>query len=212
MDNQFKQFVGSWIQAIGTVIAAIGSTPSHIINEEHRNNLSLWGNVLQAVGNSLIADGQETISLNKLGNEVQAVGNTTVVGGMLIDFKEETKQLLIIKGNWLQALGGGMSVSDAIEEEATPKKSLNIIGNLLQVIGNSLQALGGTYELENNKEKEKHKEKQLNQTNYYPSYYSREDTNHKDGELLDISGSWIQAVGSVISAIVQTKEGMRENT
>lgn len=212
MDNQQKQLIGSWIQAGGTVIAAFGSTPSHILTEEDQFNLSLWGNVLQGVGNALVADGTEAISLSKLGNEVQAIGNTTVVSGMLIDFKEETKKILIIDGNWLQAVGGGMAAADAIDEEASLEKALNVIGNLLQVIGNSLQAIAGIYELENSKEKEndsdndKNKQKSTNQISYYHQNNSdkEEDDEHGEGEALDFSGSWIQAVGAVISAIAQT--------
>lgn len=191
VNNQLKEIIGSWIQAIGTVISAIGNTPSSVIKSEFRYNLDLWGNVLQATGNALVADSQETISLEKIGNKVQAIGNTAVIAGMVITFKEETKQLLIIKGNWLQAVGGGIALSDELEHRATPEQTFNIIGNLLQVIGNSLQAIGGIYELENNDEKK--------------------DENSIDGQSLQVNGSWIQAVGSVISAIGQTKEEMRGN-
>jgi hypothetical protein len=104
---------------------------------------------------------------------------------MIIELNGITNQLLIIKGNWLQALGGGIVLADEIESRVTPEQTLSIIGNLLQVIGNSLQAIGGIYQLENNNEK---------------------DENNKDGQLLVVLGSWIQAIGSVISAISQTKE------
>ena len=191
MDYQLKEFIGSWIQAIGTVISAIGSTPLDVIRKEFRNNLNLYGNVLQATGNALVADGQETISLEKIGNEIQAIGNTTVIAGMIITFSEETKQLLIIKGNWLQALGGGVALADEFEHRDTPEQIFNIIGNILQVIGNSLQAIGGIYELEKNN--------------------GNNDRNHFDGQSLDVYGSWIQAVGSVISAIDQTKKWIEDN-
>lgn len=189
MDNQLKEIFGSWIQAIGTVISAIGSTPSSVITSKLQFDLNLWGNVLQATGNALVADALETISLEKIGDKVQAFGNTTVIAGMIIELNEITNQLLIIKGNWLQALGGGIVLADEIESRVTPEQTLSILGNLLQVIGNSLQAIGGIYELENNNEKK--------------------DGNNKDGQLLEVLGSWIQAIGSVISAISQTKEEMR---
>lgn len=197
MTNQEKQIVGSWIQATGTVIAAIGSTPS--ISMEQRENLELWGNVLQATGNALITDGIESATLDKLGNEVQAIGNTTVVGGILLDLKSETKQLLIINGNWLQAIGGALNTADAIEQNPSFLNSLVIIANLLQVIGNSLQAIGGTIELKRNGENESEKDKS--------SFYSMQNTNDDQVERLNISGSWIQAGGSVIYALVQTKQG-----
>jgi hypothetical protein len=185
MDHHSKELFGSWIQAIGTIISAIGSTPIRGIEEDIRNDLKLWGNVLQATGNALIADAQETVSFEKIGNEVQAIGNTTVVTGMVIDFSEDTKQALDIKGNLLQALGGGVAFAGDVEsrdESEQVFQAFSPIGNLLQVIGNSLQALGGIYEL-----------------------------NRKEGwEELTVNGSWIQAAGSVISALGQTKEELNE--
>jgi hypothetical protein len=191
MENQPKELFGSWTQAIGTLIAAIGSTPSNHLNKDALKSLDLWGNALQATGNALIADAQETNSLNKLGNEVQAIGNTTVIAGMVLAFNDETKQKLIINGNWLQALGGGVSLSEDVEQEPSDVLALNIIGNILQVIGNSLQAIGGIYKLKSS----------LGKDNEYSS---------KEGQSLEINGSWIQAIGAVISAISQTKEAMSD--
>jgi hypothetical protein len=88
-----------------------------------------------------------------------------------------------------------------IELDEITNQLLIIKGNWLQslrrrngscrwnVISNSLQAIGEIYELENNNEKK--------------------DRNNKDGQLLEVLGSWIQAIGSVISAISQTKEEKR---
>lgn len=90
MDNQMKRLYGSWIQAIGTMISAIGSTPSNRINKDLHNDLNLWGNVLQGTGNALSADGEEEMSLEKLGNQIQSIGNSSVIAGMMIDFNEET--------------------------------------------------------------------------------------------------------------------------
>ncbi|MFE8698362.1 DUF6944 family repetitive protein [Cytobacillus sp. FJAT-53684] len=221
MNNQEKQLFGSWIQAVGTVMNAVGSTPSDKINEEQQDDLNLWGNVLQAVGNALIADGTEMISLNKLGNEVQAIGNTTVVGGILLDFQEKTKKSLIIKGNLLQAVGGGMAIADTLEEEPSLEKALNVIGDLLQVIGNSLQVIAGINELQRDTEKDDGEDKQesdneskqesMEQINYFRKNSSEKKQEDKEGDPLDITGSWIQAVGSVISAIVQTRSSQDES-
>lgn len=186
MENQLKELFGSWIQAIGTVITAIGSTPLEGLSSYFRESLDLWGNALQATGNALIADAQDTFSFEKLGNEVQATGNTTVIAGMIIDFKDETKQKLIINGNWLQALGGSISLPEELEQEESAVRTLTIIGNILQVIGNSLQAIGGIEELKGKNENKKN--------------------DSSDDLSLEVIGSWIQAVGSVISAIAQTIE------
>ncbi|SEG88360.1 hypothetical protein SAMN04487919_1619 [Bacillus sp. ok061] len=63
MDDSIKEIVGAWFIAIGTIIAAIGSTPFKRMNSGLRKDLDIWGNVLQATGNGLEADGQGGISL-----------------------------------------------------------------------------------------------------------------------------------------------------
>ena len=176
MDNQTKAVLGSWIQAIGTILAATGSTPFKSLSDELKNALNLIGNVMQGTGNALIADTVETFNLNKVGNQIQAVGNSTVVAGILIDSNSRISQILNIDGNWLQALGGSASLGDAFEQTPSEEQLYNIYGNLLQVIGNSLQAVSGAIELKG-----------------------------EEAQNLNVVGSWIQAVGSVISAIGQTK-------
>lgn len=99
MDNQLKEIFGAWLAAIGTVTSAVGSTPSLVIKKDLRNDLNLWGNVLQGVGNAVAADGQGELSLETIGNELQSVGNITVIAGLVIDFEDEVQQRLIIDGN-----------------------------------------------------------------------------------------------------------------
>jgi hypothetical protein len=199
MENQLKELFGAWIQAVGTVTAAVGSTPS--LNEDTQESLNLWGNVLQGTGNALIADAQEGFTLEKLGNEVQAIGNTTVVAGILLNISEENKLKLDISGNLLQAVGGGIALPEDLLDEPSTIRTLNIAGNVLQIVGNSMQALAGAEELKSIREnKDKFK-------GYRENNESKQDSS---SEELAISGSWIQAVGSVISAIAQTKESIEE--
>jgi hypothetical protein len=195
MENQLKALFGAWIQAIGTVTAAVGSTPS--LDEGIQDSLNLWGNALQGTGNALIADSEEGFSLGKLGNEVQAIGNTTVIAGLLLNYNEETKLKLDINGNFLQAVGGGIALPDDLVDQPSTIRSLNIAGNVLQIIGNSLQARGGIIELKSNRE---------NQDKYKGYRESNESQEISYSESFSINGSWIQAVGSVISAIAQTME------
>ncbi|MDQ0484818.1 DUF6944 family repetitive protein [Guptibacillus hwajinpoensis] len=176
MNNEVKAVFGSWVQAIGTILSAIGSTPIKELSTDLLDSLNLIGNVMQGTGNALIADTIETETLDKLGNQIQAIGNSTVVTGILIDFTNEVKQILNIDGNWLQALGGGVSLADALGGERSTSALYSIYGNLLQAVGNSLQSISGIKELQG-----------------------------KEGQELNVVGSWIQAVGSVISAIGQTK-------
>ncbi|MEC0345868.1 DUF6944 family repetitive protein [Peribacillus frigoritolerans] len=217
MDNQFKETFGSWTQAIGTVVSAVAGTPSNVLDEEFRKNLDLIGNELQATGNALLADAEETWSLDKFGNIIQAIGNSTVILGLVIDFDEVTKQELIIKGNLIQALGGGTALAGAYENPDEPEQAFNATGNLLQVIGNSMQAMGGIAELKNSileKDQDKGQEqaeqdKEQEQQKYQYPYLEDKSS---DAELIQVMGGWVQAVGSVISLIGQLRSNENENS
>lgn len=73
MDNQLKEMFGAWLAAIGTVTAAVGSTPFRSLGNSFRKDLNLIENELQAVGNALEADGQGEENLERLGNELQYI-------------------------------------------------------------------------------------------------------------------------------------------
>lgn len=179
MGESTKQLAGSWIQAIGTVVAAIGSTPSLPIQENGRKGLGLVGNVLQATGNGLEADAQTTLTYGKLGNIIQATGNVTVSTGLAIDFPGDTGERLVISGDLIQALGAVTALGSA-------NQSYMVIGNSLQAIGNSLQAVGGVRILKENAH-----------TIWQPG----------DGnESLIAIGSWTQALGTILLALGLTKE------
>jgi hypothetical protein len=187
MEKQTKLVFGSTMQALGTVVAAIGSTPSEKISEDIRNDLSLIGNVLQAVGNALLVNAGGEF-LEDVGNSIQSTGNSIVVAGLIIDLEKDTKSRLEITGNFMQALGGSSALGGNLKEGPSLIGSYNIIANLLQVIGNSMQAVGGVYELKDHDKNTK----ELNPL--------------RNSQTLEVSGSWIQAVGSVLSLIAQLKE------
>ncbi|MBJ8067520.1 MULTISPECIES: DUF6944 family repetitive protein [Bacillus] len=212
MENQFKEIFGAWVAAIGTITSAIGSTPFNFISSNVRKDLNVYGNVLQAVGNALEADGQGEVSLEQIGNEIQSIGNVTVISGLIIDFKEETQIKLVIAGNWTQALGGLTALADEFEDTSDKDEHLNIIGNLLQSIGNSLQAIGGIDELKSiRNEEQSNKEGKVNAVEKDTNTQVNNETNeNEEGKLIDIIGSWVQAVGSVISLIGQIREESEE--
>lgn len=184
MKGHFMEILGSTLSAIGTIEAAIGTTPFRQISEKTSYQLRLTGNVLQASGAALSADGQRSISLEKLGNEIQAVGNSTVVTGLLIDYESDKSKRVVITGSWIQALGCFVELPDEFFDQTAFGKEENIIGCLLQGIGNSMQAIGGKEELE---------------LHLKPSFHSKL-----------VVGSWIQTVGAVISLIGQIKEELEE--
>ncbi|MDA2490644.1 DUF6944 family repetitive protein [Bacillus cereus group sp. MYBK132-2] len=212
MENQFKEIFGAWVAAIGTITSAIGSTPFDFISSNVRKDLNVYGNVLQAVGNALEADGQGEVSLEQIGNEIQSIGNVTVISGLIIEFKEETQIKLVIAGNWTQALGGLTALADEFEDTSDKDESLNIIGNLLQSIGNSLQAIGGIEELKSIRNEDgSNKEGTVNDVEKdIDTQINNETSENEEGKLIDIIGSWVQAVGSVISLIGQIREESEE--
>ena len=177
MENETKELYGEWVQATGTTLAAIGSTPLKSFTESQLLNFILWGNELQALGNSLIADSEPNFTLDKIGNQIQATGNVTVIAGLILPVDEGTTLKLDIKGNLLQALGGSTSLSVFLDEESSFDKIYILYGILLQVIGNSMQAIGGIIDLGGG----------------------------EGGKIITI-GSWIQAIGSIIQAVGVTND------
>ncbi|MFT8316998.1 MAG: hypothetical protein ABF651_01850 [Sporolactobacillus sp.] len=88
---------------------------------------------------------------------------------------DDWNQRTIITGNWLQALGGSLSLQSTLEtKDYNLGQALAVLGDLLQIIGNSLQALSGAYQL-------------------------REVMDSEETDTINFSGSWIQAVGAVLS-------------
>lgn len=94
----------------------------------------------------------------------------------------QTEQKLIITGNWIQALGSFVGLTDEFFDHTAAGRIENIIGGLLQGIGNSLQAIGGTEQLKG----------------------------LSSQQNLGTIGSWIQATGAVLSLIGQVKEEVEE--
>ncbi|WLR55657.1 hypothetical protein LC048_01180 [Mesobacillus subterraneus] len=177
MDRKQKELFGAWVQASGTTLAAIGSTPLKNFSESQLTSLNLWGNELQALGNALIADSEERFTLEKIGNQIQSAGNITVIAGIILPLDDVTGQELDIKGNLMQAVGGTAALKDTLTEERSVESLYNIYGGLLQIIGNSMHAIAGIIVLQG-----------------------------REGGNINTSGSWIQAAGSVIQAIGTTKD------
>lgn len=185
MNGHWKEIIGSLFSTIGTIQAAVGSTPQFHLDKDQSYQLRLVGNVLQASGSALSADGQGTVSLEKLGDEIQAVGNSTVITGLVLygTSNADTEQRLIITGNWLQALGSFVGLADEFFDSTEDGRAENITGNLLQGIGNSMQAISGNRVLHGN---------------------------HQNDGKIGVIGSWIQATGSCVSLIGQIQEELEE--
>lgn len=179
MEQKQKLFIGSWIQALGTVIAAISSTTSTPKIDGYRKQLDIIGNILQATGNALEADGEEPQSFGRIGNQIQSTGNLTVISGLYLndEYLSLSSEKLFIRGNLVQALGGVVALGN---EFGGGYYFYAVNGNVLSATGNSLQALGAAKKLKQGKE-----------------WIS---------EAIITTGSWIQAIGAILIAIGISKE------
>ncbi|WP_088013534.1 DUF6944 family repetitive protein [Gottfriedia acidiceleris] len=200
MGGESKAIVGSVIVSIGTITAAIGSTPSNFIKNSVRDDLALIGNVLQATGNGIDDEAEGTV-IRAVGKEISASGNITVTSGLVFDIRKEASYKLFITGNLLQALGVGVNIGEVIELDPFPGQSENIVGGITQIIGNTLQAIGWSEALFEIREEE-NKQKNIR---YYEDYLKKNNET-TESEILVATGSWIQAIGSVISVIGVIKE------
>ncbi len=177
MDVKDAALFNSFLNAVGTTIAAIGATPINILTESAKQDLSLIGNAFQAAGSAL----QANIALDAseyYGNGLQAIGNSIEIYGLTGNSNDDTHQRAQITGDWFQALGGSYALKQNLDSEGDNlEQSLIIISDFMQVIGNSLQAVSGTF--------------QLNKV-----------TNEENADRINATGSWIQALGAFLAFLL----------
>ncbi len=221
--NERIEVLGSWITAIGTIAAAIGSTPLRRLQGEDKKKwddiseqLDFGGNAFQAIGNIVEVAGTDDFSLEVAGEVIQASGNVTVLFSILTEDNEVKKINLNIVGNAQQAFGGFLAVIDEIGEiiEQGGGDPTNAFGNLLQSIGNTLQAIGGLYDLEIVREKDVlgidgdgdgETEVEVSEESISNPLNEQIKINGEISELLKYSGSWIQAAGSILTAVAEQR-------
>ncbi|MCO7125525.1 hypothetical protein NIE88_07040 [Sporolactobacillus shoreicorticis] len=186
MNGQIQEAEYALINALGTIVAAVGATPNVTIPEQLKGELGIIGNALQAAGSAL--DANKSDGLDAIGDGTQAFGNSLVIYGAIAHGPEENGIRATLNGNWLQALGGSLSLhSNLVSEERNRSVALSVIGNLLQIAGNSLQGASSIL--------------RLNQT-----------ADETKSERIDTTGSWVQAIGAVLSFLaVLDQVGMDED-
>ena len=194
---------GAWFQVGGNLTAAIGTTRGFIGEEKAESKIVIVGSSLQALGYILqIIASNETEDegerenqsmclenksemLDKMGIELLALGNISNVIGTYFNIKEQLKEndYLIIIGNSLQSIGALLGVEAALLQIKTVQKII-ILGNSLQSLGAGLQAYQGIINVMKNR-------------------IENEDSivDQKDERIIALIGVWIQAIGTVISAI-----------
>lgn len=179
MSENQQAVVGAWMIAAGTIASAISASVD-VTKTRQDESLNLIGNTLQATGNGLVSQSLSESQFAKIGNLIQATGNSTIIYSILSDFDKEENLNLIIKGNLLQALGGGISFSETYSASSTWGNVYKLNGELLEVVGNSIQSVAAGRELKG-----------------------------MESSSLSASGSWIQAIGAIIVAISVTKENVK---
>lgn len=134
--------IGNWIVAIGTVVSAIGGTPSTIFTKQTRDDFRLIGPTLEAVGIALVAETEDTL-LYTVGDQIQAIGNLNVIAGVL-SRNEQIETLLEKQGDSAQLVGLGLVIKTA--GPLTLLETLYNTGLLIQLIGTAIEvyAIRGT--------------------------------------------------------------------
>jgi len=133
-DNQTKEILGYWLDAIGQTMSALAITPSILKDNDLSLQLDLWGNVLQGTGTALVADIEETFTFDKLGNQLESIGNLVTVMGILAPFSEEEKKELEKKGDMIETLGVIVSLPDELKDGFTLELFFDVYGHLLSVV------------------------------------------------------------------------------
>ena len=131
---------GNWIGAIGTIISAIGSTPSSIFTNQTLEDFNLIGNILEAGGSAIVSETEDTL-LNKAGGQIAAIGNLAVVAGILSK-NEQIGNRLETQGDLLQIVGVGITIQT--QGKLTLNETIANTGNIIQLIGNVIQVFADT--------------------------------------------------------------------
>lgn len=139
-NSNITAIAGNWIGAIGTIISAIGSTPSTIFTDQTLEDFSLIGNIFEAGGGAIVSETEDEL-LNKVGGQISSIGNLAVVAGILSK-NEQLGQRLEKQGDLLQILGVGITIHT--QGKLTLKETIANTGNMIQLIGNVIQVLADT--------------------------------------------------------------------
>ncbi|MCU5668370.1 AraC family transcriptional regulator [Bacillus cereus] len=196
MNPSSLKVTGAWFQVGGNLTAAIGTTRGFIGEEKVESELVIVGSSLQALGYILqiIAsnydDGEEKREnqsklLDQIGIELLALGNISNVIGIYFNINEQLKEndYLIITGNSLQSIGAFLGVEAALVDISVLQKII-ILGNSMQSLGAGLQAYQGVLNVLKDEKENK------------DSIFDK-----KDERIIALIGIWIQAIGTLISAI-----------
>ncbi|MCH4566340.1 MULTISPECIES: DUF6944 family repetitive protein [Bacillus] len=203
MNPSGLKVTGAWFQVGGNLTAAIGTTRGFIGEEKVESDLVIVGSSLQALGyilqiiasddtgdevereNQNMCLENKSEMLDKMGIELLALGNMSNVIGTYFNINKQLKEndYLIIVGNSLQSIGAFLGVEAALLQMKAIQRII-ILGNSLQSLGAGLQAYQGIINVSKNE-------------------IENEDSmvDKKNEKIIALIGIWIQAIGTIISAI-----------
>ncbi|HGH7176383.1 TPA: AraC family transcriptional regulator [Bacillus wiedmannii] len=203
MNPSGLKVTGAWFQVGGNLTAAIGTTRGFIGEEKVESDLVIVGSSLQALGyilqiiasndtedeaeieNQNMCLENKSEMLDKMGIELLALGNISNVIGTYFNINKQLKEndYLIIVGNSLQSIGAFLGVEAALLQMKAIQRII-ILGNSLQSLGAGLQAYQGIINVSKNE-------------------IENEDSmvDKKKEKIIALIGIWIQAIGTIISAI-----------
>ncbi|MEK3763681.1 MULTISPECIES: DUF6944 family repetitive protein [unclassified Solibacillus] len=134
-ESNITTIAGNWIEAVGTIVSAIGSTPSTFFTQQTLNDFNIIGNILEAGGSAIVAEAENTL-LDRVGGQLSSIGNLAVVAG-IFSKNEQSGQLLEQQGNLLQVVGVGITINT--EGKLTLLQTIANTGNIIQLIGNVIE-------------------------------------------------------------------------
>ncbi|WJE25792.1 DUF6944 family repetitive protein [Bacillus cereus] len=209
MNLRDLELTGAWFQVGGNLIAAIGTTRGFAGEEKIESDLVIVGSSLQALGYILqiiatidvkdkdkdkcekqdVTIDNKNKALAKTGIELLALGNISNVIGTYFNLNEQIKEndFLIITGNSLQSIGAFLGVEVALNE-ISGIQWIIVLGNSMQSLGAGLQAYEGIHNI--SKEEKGNEDSNIDKENQ---------------RIVGLIGIWIQAIGTVISAIGLTE-------
>ncbi|SDC88349.1 hypothetical protein SAMN04487767_103411 [Bacillus wiedmannii] len=203
MNPSGLKVTGAWFQVGGNLTAAIGATRGFLGEEKVESKIVIVGSSLQALGyilqiiasndtgdeaereNQNMCLENKSEMLDKMGSELLALGNISNVIGTYFNINKQLKEndYLIIVGNSLQSIGAFLGVEAALLQMKAIQRII-ILGNSLQSLGAGLQAYQGIINVSKN---EIENEGSM--------------VDKKDEKIIALIGIWIQAIGTIISAI-----------
>ncbi|EMY5507984.1 AraC family transcriptional regulator [Bacillus sp. FSL L8-0642] len=203
MNPSGLKVTGAWFQVGGNLTAAIGATRGFLGEEKVESKIVIVGSSLQALGyilqiiasndtgdeaereNQNMCLENKSEMLDKMGIELLALGNISNVIGTYFNINKQLKEndYLIIVGNSLQSIGAFLGVEAALLQMKAIQRII-ILGNSLQSLGAGLQAYQGIINVSKN---EIENEGSM--------------VDKKDEKIIALIGIWIQAIGTIISAI-----------